>query len=156
MARSKGHSPRSGHQRTQRQLRVGEVVRHALVDSLARGDLRDPALVGVSVTVTEVRVSPDLRNATVFVMPLGGEQTDEVVEALDRAAPFLRHLIGQSMAMKYLPALSFVADTAFDQSSKIDDLLRSPRVAQDLEKEHGEIEDEPGCLDAGSGRSHGP
>lgn len=135
MARSKGQSPRSGHQRTQRQLRVGEVIRHALVDSLARGDLRDPVLVGTSVTITEVRVSPDLRNATVFIMPLGGENIDEVVSALCRAAPFLRHMVSQSMAMKYLPALNFVADTAFDQSTKIDDLLRSPEVAQDLERE---------------------
>lgn len=144
MARSKGQSPRSGQQRTQRQLRVGEVIRHALVESLARGDLRDPVLVGTSVTVTEVRVSPDLRNATVFIMPLGGENIEEVVAALGRAAPFLRHLVSQSMSMKHLPAFSFVADTAFDQSSKIDDLLRSPEVAQDLEPGDQPEGDEPG------------
>lgn len=135
MARSKKNAPRSGHQRTQRQLRVGEVLRHALVESLARGDLRDPVLVGKSVTVMEVRVSPDLRNAAVFVMPLGGENIDEVVEALGRAAPFLRRLISQSMTMRHLPALSFVADSAFEQSSKINDLLRTPEVAQDLERD---------------------
>jgi ribosome-binding factor A len=132
MARTKDNAPRSGHQRSQRQLRVGEVIRHALVEVLARGELRDPVLVGQSVTVTEVRVSPDLRNAAIFVMPLGGEQVDEIVAALGRASPFLRRMIGQTVTMKYLPALSFVADGAFDQSSKIDTLLRSPEVAQDL------------------------
>ncbi len=156
MARSKKNAPRSGHQRTQRQLRVGEVIRHALVDSLARGDLRDPVLVGTSVTVTEVRVSPDLRNAAVFVMPLGGENIDEVVAALGRAAPFLRHLISQSMTMKYLPKLSFVADSAFEQSSKIDDLLRSPEVAQDLEQGYLDNDDQPDHDDGDSGGTHGP
>mgnify|MGYP005649463663 FL=1 len=151
MGRSKGQAPRSGHQRTQRQLRVGEVIRHALADSLGRGDLRDPVLIAVSVTITEVRVSPDLRNAAVFIMPLGGEQIDEVVEALGRAAPFLRHLISQSMTMKYVPALTFVADTAFDQSSKIDHLLRSPEVAQDLANEDQTDHDE-----SGPGGGNGP
>ena len=156
MARSKKNAPRSGNQRTQRQLRVGEVIRHALVDSLARGDLRDPVLVGTSVTVTEVRVSPDLRNAAVFVMPLGGEKIEEVVAALGRAAPFLRHLISQSMTMKYLPALSFVADSAVDQSSKIDDLLRSPEVAQDLGEALPDDEDQLGHDDSGPIGGHGP
>ena len=126
------HAPRSGRERSQRQLRVGELVRHALVDIFARGDLRDPDLIGVSITVTEVRVSPDLRNATVFVMPLGGMKTAETVDALTRAAPFLRRMVGRAVTMKYLPALSFVTDKAFEQSARIDGLLRSASVSRDL------------------------
>jgi ribosome-binding factor A len=132
MSTGRDHAPRGGRERSQRQLRVGELMRHALVDVLARGDLRDPALAGASITVTEVRISPDLRNATVFVMPLGGEKTAETVDALNRAAPFLRRMVGQAVTMKYLPTLGFVADTAFEQSRRIDDLLRSPAVSRDL------------------------
>lgn len=109
-------------------------MRHVLVDILGRGELRDPDLIGASVTVTEVRVSPDLRNAAVFVMPLGGTRTDEVVAALGRAAPYLRRMIGQSVTMKYNPSLSFMADQAFDEGSKIEGILRSPAVSRDLER----------------------
>ena len=132
MARRKSQSPRSGAQRSQRQLRVGELLRHVLVEILGRGDLRDPDLAGTSLTITEVRVSPDLRNAAVFVMPLGGTGTDEVVAALRRAAPYLRRMIGQSVSMKYNPALTFIADQAFDEGSKIEGILRSPEVSRDL------------------------
>ena len=144
MARQKSQSPRSGQSRTQRQLRVGELLRHALVDILGRGELRDPDLVGASVTVTEVRVSPDMRNAAVFVMPLGGTRTDEVVAALGRAAPYLRRLIGGAVTMKYLPALSFMADPAFDEGSKIETLLRSPEVARDLGGADDAVPEHPG------------
>jgi ribosome-binding factor A len=132
MSTGRDRAPRGGRERSQRQLRVGELVRHALVDVLARGDLRDPDLAGASITVTEVRASPDLRNATVFIMPLGGARMAETVDALNRAVPFLRRTIGKTLTMKYLPALGFVADTAFDQSQRIDDLLRSPSVSRDL------------------------
>jgi ribosome-binding factor A len=132
MVKGRAQAPRSGRERSQRQLRVGETIRHALVGILARGELRDPDLAGASITVTEVRVSPDLRNAAVFVMPLGGERTDEIVAALQRAAPFLRRQVGQSLTMKYLPELSFLADTAFDARERIDNLLRSPVVSRDL------------------------
>ena len=132
MAKRKAQTSRSGSVRTQRQLRVGELLRHVLVDILGRGDLRDPDLAGTSVTVTEVRVSPDLRNATVFVMPLGGGNTDEVVAALERAAPYLRRMIGQEVTIKFNPSLSFLADQAFDEGSKIERLLRSSTVARDL------------------------
>lgn len=141
MSTGRGNAPRGGRERSQRQLRVGELIRHALVDVLSRGDLHDPELTGASITVTEVRVSPDLRNATVFVLPLGGAKTAETVAALKRATPFLRRMIGQEMTMKFLPALSFVADTAFEQSTRIDDLLRSPSVSRDLAapgEEHGD------------------
>ena len=116
----------------QRQLRVGEELRHALANVFERGTLRDPALSGVSVTVTEVRVSPDLRNATVFIMPLGGDDLEGVVEALGRAKPFLRGEIARSVKLRYAPNLSFKADDTFGQASLIDDLLRDPAVARDL------------------------
>ena len=135
MTRKKGHASRDGHERTQRQLRVGETIRHALVQVLARGEIRDPDLSGVSVTVTEVRVSPDLKNATAFVMPLGGEGIDVVVTALNRAAPFLRRSLSEKTTMRYLPRLGFIVDTAFEHSQHIDELLHSPRVAPDLAPE---------------------
>jgi ribosome-binding factor A len=117
------------------------MLRHVLVEILGRGELRDPDLSGTSVTVTEVRVSPDLRNATAFVMPLGGNRTDEVVAALGRATPYLRRMIGQSVTMKFNPALSFVADQAFDEGAKIESILRSPKVSGDLEASDDEPED---------------
>jgi len=128
-------APRGGAERSQRQLRVGEVLRHALVEALSRGELRDPALQGVSITVTEVRVSPDLRKATVFVMPLGGKHADEVVPALDRAAPYLRRLIGHGLTIRYLPTLNFELDTAFEHGARMDALLRTPEVARDIEQD---------------------
>jgi ribosome-binding factor A len=132
--KTKRGDARSGRERSQRQLRVGETLRHGLVEALTRGEeLRDPALAGVSLTVTEVRVSPDLGNATAFVMPLGGTDTDSVVTALNRAAPFLRSQLAGRVTLRHLPALSFVADGAFDQGAHIDDLLRSPSVRRDLD-----------------------
>lgn len=125
-------TPRGGAERSQRQLRVGEVLRHALVEALTRGELHDPDLDGVSITVTEVRVSPDLRNATCFVMPLGGAQADDVVAALGRAAPYLRRLVGHGLTIRHLPNLSFELDTAFDRGQRMEALLRSDEVRRDL------------------------
>lgn len=118
--------------RTQRQLRVGEEVRHALAHLLERGELRDPELAGETVTVTEVRISPDLRKATVFVMPLGGDRVDTVVGALARARPFLRRRVAAEVNLKFVPELKFVADPSFDEAGHIDALLREPQVARDL------------------------
>jgi ribosome-binding factor A len=132
VTRKHSHSGRDLGQPSQRQLRVGEMLRHALAELLERGDLRDPALVGVPITVTEVRPSADMRSAVVFVMPLGGAHVDAVVEALDRAGPYLRRGLAERVAMKFLPELRFVADTTFDRASRIDALLRSPAVARDL------------------------
>ena len=144
MVRGRAQAPRGGRERSQRQLRVGETIRHALVEILARDELRDPDLVGASITVTEVRVSPDLRNASVFVLPLGGERTVEIVAALQRAAPFLRRQVGQALTMKYLPDLSFLADTAFDARERIDSLLRSPEVLRDISgRGHSDDEEPP-------------
>ena len=118
----------------QRQLRVGEEIRHALSEVLARGELRDPDLVDVSLTVSEVRISPDLRNATAYVMPLGGVNTAEVVEALQRAAPFLRRMVAHSLDTRSVPALSFVADSSFDNADRIDALLRASATEPDQDE----------------------
>lgn len=125
-------------QPSQRQLRVGEALRHALSGALERGNLRDPALRNVSITVTEVRASPDLKNATAFVMPLGGEAADEIVEALGRAAPYLRGVIAREVELRHVPRLQFEVDRSFGQADHIDALLRQPQVARDLDESANE------------------
>ena len=117
---------------SQRQLRVGEELRHALAWILERGEVRDPGLGGAAITVTEVRISPDLGSATAFVMPLGGGDVPGVVEALNRAAPFMRRQLGKAVKLRRLPALDFVADTSFDEAGRIESLLKTPAVARDL------------------------
>lgn len=117
---------------TQRQLRVGEQVRHILAGLFLRGDLHDPDLHDVSVTVTEVRISPDLKNATAFVMTLAGTEIDRTMDALRRAAPFLRSQIAKELSLRYAPRLSFQRDTSFDYAQKIDRLLHSDEVARDV------------------------
>jgi ribosome-binding factor A len=118
-----------------RPLRVGEEIRHALSAILSRGDLHDPVLAGRSITVSEVRVSPDLMNATAFVVPLGGggEDMDEVMKALKRAAPYLRHEVIQEVKLRRAPALSFQPDNSFDYAKRIDVVLRAPDVRRDLD-----------------------
>lgn len=118
-----------------RQLRVGEEIRHCLAEVLGRGELHEPALTGVSLIVTEVRISPDLRNATAFVLPFGGGDIDAVLAALGRAAPYLRSRIGKQLRLRYLPNLSFRRDPSFDEATRIDAILRSPDVARDLADE---------------------
>jgi ribosome-binding factor A len=111
---------RKTHKSTgQRPLRVGEEVRHALAQILERGELRDPDLAGATVTITEVRMSPDIRNATVFVAPLGGIDTDRIVTALERAVPFLRRRIADIVELRYVPNLRIEADTSFDYAEQI-------------------------------------
>ncbi|MDB5497903.1 MAG: rbfA [Phenylobacterium sp.] len=118
---------------SQRQLRAAELVRHALVEILRAQEITDPDLAGVSVTLTEVRMSPDLRNATVFVEPLGGgEQAVVVVKALNRHHKFLRGRLGHAIDMKFTPALKFLHDETFDEAARISRLFADPRVAQDL------------------------
>jgi ribosome-binding factor A len=130
-------SPRSG-QPSQRQLRVGELVRHALAEVLARGDA-GPDLEGVLVSIAEVRMSGDLRHATVLVAPLGAREPDAVVAALNRSAGFLRGRIAPALRqMKYMPDLKFRLDTRFEDDSNIDRLLRSPEVARDLARDGDE------------------
>lgn len=120
---------------SQRQLRVGELIRRSLADILMRGDVHDPDLAHVSVTVGEVRTSTDLRHATVFVLPLGGTNTDEVVEALNRNKPELRHLVTKSLKLKYSPELNFLADRSFDLMDETRRLLDSDEVRRDLDKD---------------------
>ena len=125
--------PHSGGTPGQRQLRVGEVIRRALSEILARGDVHDPDLAHVSITVAEVRVSPDLRHATAFVLPLGGVNTAEVVKALTRNRVELRRLVTDRIDLKFSPELGFQPDTRFDQMDRTRDLLRSHPVRRDLE-----------------------
>ncbi|MBV8189552.1 MAG: 30S ribosome-binding factor RbfA [Alphaproteobacteria bacterium] len=122
-----------GH--NQRQLRVGEELRHLLSILLERGEMRDPDLRGVSITVTAVDVSPDLRNATAFVMPLGGVDGARVLAAMRRAAPWFRGQVGERAGLRYAPELRFEIDRSFDEADRIGALLRRPDVARDLEDE---------------------
>jgi ribosome-binding factor A len=126
---------------SQRQLRVGEELRHALAQIIERAHFRDPVLQDVSITVTEVRVSPDLKNATAFVTPLGGVGVAEVVAALRRAVPYFRGQIARAVKLRTVPNLFFEADTSFDYASKIAGLLHQPEVARDLETGEGEATD---------------
>ena len=123
---------------SQRQLRVAEEIRHILAGILLRGDLRDPALVGVSVTVSEVRISPDLKNATVYSLPFGKASVAEVMKGLNRSAPYLRSQVGHALALRYTPMLTFVPDLSFDEAKHIDELLRSDKVARDLKHDDEE------------------
>ncbi|GIL39255.1 30S ribosome-binding factor RbfA [Roseiterribacter gracilis] len=121
--------------RTQRQLRVGEEIRHALTAVMREAHFRDPDLQGVNVTITEVQVSPDLKNATTFVMTLGGEDLVKTLSALKRAGPFLRSELAHRIQLRYAPSLKFEADTTFDYAEKIERALHRPEVARDLEAE---------------------
>lgn len=122
-----------------RQLRVGEAIRHALAHALERGEVRDPGLGGRSATVTEVRVSPDLRHATAFVVPFGAPAQPDamraVVAALNRAAPFLRHRVAEAVRTKFAPEIVFRPDTTFDEAERIHRIFADPRVARDVGRE---------------------
>jgi ribosome-binding factor A len=120
---------------SQRQLRAGELIRHALMDILAREEFSDPDLYGKSITVTEVRCSPDLKNATGFCAPLGGDDMAKTVAALNRAAGFLRGRLSREIDMRYTPNLRFIADDSYDEARRIEQLLASERVRRDLRKE---------------------
>ena len=122
----------SGRLPTQRQLRVGEEIRHALVRLLAEESFRDPALQDVSITVSEVRPGRDLKSAKAFVYPLGGGSADEVAAALNRAAAYLRGRLGRIIRLKFTPQLVFHADRSYDRASAIETLLADDRVAKDL------------------------
>ncbi|RYE59310.1 MAG: 30S ribosome-binding factor RbfA [Hyphomicrobiales bacterium] len=117
---------------TQRQLRVGELVRHALAEIFARGDIEDEALVGAVVTVPEVRMSNDLKLASAYVMPLGGAHAEEIVVALNRHTKFVRGRIAPKLGLKFSPDIRFFVDETFEEASRIDALLRSDRVKRDL------------------------
>ena len=135
------HAPRPAKGPSQRQLRVGEMLRHAMADIFRKADIRDPELVGVSVTVTQVRPSPDMRHAMVFVEPLGGENAATIIGALNRNRAFLRGQLGHEITLKFTPELRFVEDTSFAEAARIDRILRSEKVARDLRSD-GDHEDQ--------------
>lgn len=136
------------HAPSQRQLRVGEELRHAVVRIFDHAHFHDPDLALASITVTEVRVSPDLKNATAFVIPLGGLEMDRVVAALNRAQGYFRRELGRELTLKFVPRVRFSADTSFEYSSRIDAVLHQPEVERDLdagaEADHGEGEGDHG------------
>jgi ribosome-binding factor A len=117
---------------SQRQRRVNELLRHALAEIFLRDEVADDDLAGVAITVTEVRASPDLKNARVYVVPLAGANQDKVLAALERHAKFLRGELARRVELKFSPTLSFELDTTFDQSDRVEALLRSERVSRDL------------------------
>jgi ribosome-binding factor A len=127
---------------TQRQLRVGEMLRHALADVLRENDIRDPDLDGVSVTITQIKPSPDMRYATVYCEPLGGGNAKEIVAALNRHKGFLRGEMGHRIAMKFTPDLRFVEDESFAEAQKIETILKSPEVQRDLSVPDDEEEED--------------
>jgi ribosome-binding factor A len=120
---------------SQRQLRVGELIRHELAAMLSRGDIHDPIIEGHMITVPEVHMSPDLRLATIYVMPLGGRNEQEVVEALDRNKRFIRGEISHRVNLKFAPDIRFRIDERFDEAERIEKLLRTPQVRRDLANE---------------------
>jgi len=139
--------PRHHHHResssgpSQRQLRVGELIRHAVAEMFSRGDIHDPTIEGRMITVPEVRVTADLRLATIYVMPLGGKDEQEVVAALERNKKFLRGEIAHRVNLKFAPDIRFRVDERFDEAERIEKILRTPEVRRDLEsKPDGESE----------------
>lgn len=133
MSRTKGKKGPS-----QRMLRVGELVRHALANILARGEIIDPVIERAVITVPEVRMSPDLRLATAYIMPLGGSGAKEVVEALNKHARFVGGRLAPQLDLKYAPQIRFFVDDTFEEASRIDTILRSDRVRRDLEDNDGD------------------
>ena len=123
---------------SQRALRAGELVRHALAEVLSRGEVHDPVIQGHMITVPEVRMSPDLRQATAYVMPLGGRDAKDVLAALDRNKKFLRGEVARRVNLKFAPEIRFRLDERFDEAERIEKLLRTPQVQRDLSREDGE------------------
>jgi ribosome-binding factor A len=119
---------------SQRQLRVGELIRHAVADVLARGKVPDEVIASHTITVPEVRMSADLRLATIYVMPLGGRDQQAVIQALERNKKYLRGEVVRRVAMKFAPEIRFRIDERFEEAERIERLLRSPEVARDLRK----------------------
>jgi ribosome-binding factor A len=115
-----------------RQLRVGELIRHAVADMLSRGDIHDPVIEAHMITVPEVRMSPDLRLATIYIMPLGGRDEQDVLDALENNKRFMRGEIARRINLKFAPDIRFRVDDRFDEAERIEKLLRTPAVRRDL------------------------
>jgi ribosome-binding factor A len=135
MARHHHRESSIGAGPSQRALRVGELIRHAVSEMLTRGEVHDPVLEGHLITVPEVRMSPDLRLATIYVMPLGGRDVNEVIEALDRNKRYLRGEIARHVNLKFAPEIRFRVDERFDEAERIEKLLRTPAVQRDLKRD---------------------
>src|SRR5471030_2244780 len=135
MSRKKSHRDSGTPGGSQRQLRVGELVRHALAELLTRGEVHDPVIEGHLITVPEVRMTPDLRLATIYIMPLAGRDAEEVLVAFERHKKFLRGEIAHRVNLKFAPDIRFQVDERFAEAERIDKLLRSPAVKKDLEKD---------------------
>jgi ribosome-binding factor A len=120
---------------SQRQLRVGELIRHKLAEMLARGDIHDDVLAAHVITIPEVRLSPDLKLATAYVIPLGGTDTEAVLEALTRHKRYIRAEIAHTVNLKFAPDIRFRSDETFAEASRIDALLATPKVRQDVDKD---------------------
>jgi ribosome-binding factor A len=133
MARRRHHDTARTSMPSQRQLRVGELVRHALADMLARGAVHDPVIEGHLITVPEVQMTADLRLATIYVVPLGGRDSDAVLAALERNKRFLRGEIARHVNLKFAPEIRFRLDERFDEAERIEKLLRTPAVRRDLD-----------------------
>lgn len=131
MAKRKSHQ---GKGPSQRQLRVGELVRHKLAEMLVRGEIHDDLLASHTVTISEVRMSPDLKLATAYVMPLGGKNTKAVIEALGRHGRFIRGEVARTLDLRSAPEVRFREDETFDEVRRIDELLHSDKVRRDIEK----------------------
>ncbi len=138
MPRHQHHQKASAPGASQRQLRVGELVRHAVADLLSQGGVHDPVLEGHVITVPEVRMSPDLKLATVYVMPLGGKDTEPVLKALAQNKAFIRGVVARGVNLKFAPDLRFRIDERFDEAERIEKLLRTPAVQRDLNKDDEE------------------
>ena len=130
MARQQNRDQAGGG--SQRQLRVGELIRHELADMLTRGEIHDPVIAAHLITVPEVRMSPDLRLATIYVMPLGGRDKEEVLGAFDRNKRYVRGEIARRVNLKFVPEIRFRIDERFDEAERIEKLLRTPMVQRDL------------------------
>jgi ribosome-binding factor A len=135
MTRKKGHRDSSIPGGSQRQLRVGELVRHAMADMLTRGDVHDPVIEGHLITVPEVRMTADLRLATIYIMPLAGRDAEHVLAAFERHKKFLRAEIAHRINLKFAPDIRFRVDERFAEAERIDKLLRSPAVKRDLDED---------------------
>lgn len=120
---------------SQRMLRMSELVRHALAEIFARGDVHDPVLETHTITIPEVVMTPDLRHATAYVMPLGGKDKSKIIEALNKHKKFMRGLLAKKIEAKFMPELHFRLDERFDRAEKIDALLRRPEVRRDLKRD---------------------
>ena len=136
MPRKRPNKKAGGHAAgpSQRQLRVGELIRHCLAEMLARGEVHDDVLASHVVTISEVRMTADLRLASIYVMPLGGKDVGPVLAALERNKRYISGEVAHAVNLKFAPDVRFAADETFDEARRIDEILRSPKVAQDLKK----------------------